>query len=49
LPAEEGVGTRKAARQKNADRVMAQIAALLPIEYRGVYIEDADRIIQTPE
>lgn len=30
---------RREALQRNSDRVMASIAALLPLEYRGVYLE----------
>ncbi len=38
LPPIEGRGEeRRKARQRNADRVMAHIAAVLPPEYRGVY------------
>ena len=38
LPPVSGKGSdRRIARQKNADLVMAHIAALLPPEYRGVY------------
>ncbi|MBN1148607.1 MAG: 1-acyl-sn-glycerol-3-phosphate acyltransferase [Anaerolineales bacterium] len=38
----EGKGqARREARQRNADRIMFQIAALLPPEYRGVYAEGA--------
>lgn len=38
LPVIDSSGeNRKAARQQNADLVMAHIAALLPPEYRGVY------------
>jgi 1-acyl-sn-glycerol-3-phosphate acyltransferase len=38
LPPIQGKGAeRRKARQENADRVMAHIAALLPEEYRGVY------------
>lgn len=38
LPPIESLGNdRKAARQQNADLVMAHIAALLPPEYRGFY------------
>jgi 1-acyl-sn-glycerol-3-phosphate acyltransferase len=40
LPPVEGKGEeRRAARQKNADLIMARIANLLPTEYRGVYGE----------
>lgn len=40
LPAIEGLGSEKRiARQKNADRVMMEIARLLPPEYHGVYGE----------
>jgi len=42
LPPIEGRGAeRRAARQSNADQVMAHIAALLPEEYRGVYSNGA--------
>jgi 1-acyl-sn-glycerol-3-phosphate acyltransferase len=42
LPEIESKGTeRHAARQKNADLVMAHLAGLLPEEYRGVYAESA--------
>lgn len=38
LPALETVSSdRREAMQKNADLVMAHIAALLPVEYRGIY------------
>jgi 1-acyl-sn-glycerol-3-phosphate acyltransferase len=38
LPPIEGSGQdRREARQRNADRVMEHIAALLPLDYRGVY------------
>ncbi len=38
LPPVEGRGAaRRAARQQNADLIMAHIAALLPLNYRGVY------------
>lgn len=38
LPAVEGKGDeRREARQRNADRIMGHIAALLPEAYRGVY------------
>jgi 1-acyl-sn-glycerol-3-phosphate acyltransferase len=38
VPPIEGSGAeRRESRQKNADRVMEHIAALLPEEYRGVY------------
>ncbi|MBN2549758.1 MAG: 1-acyl-sn-glycerol-3-phosphate acyltransferase [Anaerolineales bacterium] len=38
LPPINGKGEeRRAARQRNADMIMEQIAALLPAEYRGVY------------
>ncbi len=40
LPPVTGRGkARRQARQENADMVMAQIAALLPPEYRGVYAD----------
>ena len=42
LPRISGSGeSRKAARQRNADLVMAHIAGLLPQEYRGVYASSA--------
>jgi 1-acyl-sn-glycerol-3-phosphate acyltransferase len=42
LPSITGTGAeRHAARQRNADRVMQQIAALLPPEYHGVYADPA--------
>jgi len=38
LPPVEGRGAaRRAARQQNTDLIMAHIAALLPLNYRGVY------------
>jgi hypothetical protein len=38
----EGKGEqRRASRQRNADRVMAHIAGLLPEYYRGVYADEA--------
>jgi 1-acyl-sn-glycerol-3-phosphate acyltransferase len=41
LPPIEGKGrTRRLARQSNADRIMHQIAALLPPEYHGEYKDD---------
>jgi len=40
LPLEQGKGeARRLARQRNADQIMASIAALLPVEYRGVYAD----------
>ncbi len=43
LPSAEGRGSaRRASRQKNADLIMAHIAALLPVNYRGVYKDHAD-------
>lgn len=36
---EKGIN-RHEARQRNADFIMLQIAALLPLEYRGVYADD---------
>ncbi len=48
LPPVEGRGAaRREARQKNADQVMARIAALLPPEYRGVYADDGHPATQT--
>ena len=48
LPPVEGRGNaRREARQKNADLVMARIAALLPPEYRGVYACDGYPATQT--
>lgn len=42
LPALEGKGDeRREARQRNADLVMAHIAGLLPVEYRGYYADAA--------
>ena len=42
LPPVTGKGReRRAARQRNADLVMAYIAGLLPEEYRGVYADSA--------
>lgn len=50
LPPVTGRGkARRQARQKNADRVMAQIAALLPPEYRGVYAQYVNEATQTEE
>jgi len=50
LPPVTGRGkARRQARQKNADMVMAQIAALLPPEYRGVYSEHVNESSQTGE
>ncbi len=44
----EGRGrARREARQKNADRVMAHIAALLPPAYRGYYAEQADQLLDS--
>ncbi len=46
LPPIEGKGaTRRDARQKNADHIMAHIANLLPPNYRGVYKDYADLLI----
>jgi len=47
LPPVTGRGkARRQARQENADMVMAKIAALLPVEYRGVYADNVgDRIV----
>ena len=43
LPPIAGTGAeRHASRQRNADLVMQQIAALLPAEYRGVYADPAN-------
>jgi 1-acyl-sn-glycerol-3-phosphate acyltransferase len=33
---------RKTSRQQNVDRVMFQIASLMPLEYRGVYADQGD-------
>jgi 1-acyl-sn-glycerol-3-phosphate acyltransferase len=42
LPAIEGkADLRRQARQRNADLIMAQVAALLPREYQGVYADAA--------
>lgn len=42
LPALTGTGEeRREARQRNADLVMAYIAGLLPVHYRGVYTDQA--------
>jgi 1-acyl-sn-glycerol-3-phosphate acyltransferase len=42
LPSVDGKGeARRLARQRNADLIMTHIAALLPIEYRGVYADPA--------
>jgi len=42
LPTMEEKGqARREARQRNVDRIMLHIAALLPPEYRGVYADDA--------
>jgi 1-acyl-sn-glycerol-3-phosphate acyltransferase len=42
LPPVEGRGEqRRESRQHNADLVMAQIASLLPEDYRGVYADEA--------
>lgn len=43
LPPVEGRGAaRRDARQKNTDLLMAHIAAMLPLNYRGVYTDHAD-------
>jgi 1-acyl-sn-glycerol-3-phosphate acyltransferase len=48
LPPVEGRGrARREARQENADRVMAHIAALLPPDYRGVYAPQAEQILDS--
>jgi len=48
LPLAEGKGeARRLARQRNADRIMAHIAALLPLEYRGVYADYESLLEQT--
>jgi len=48
LPPLEGRGAdRRLARQKNADLVMAHIAGLLPVEYRGVYARNAEQLEKT--
>jgi hypothetical protein len=40
LPPVDGKGeARRLARQRNADLIMIHIAALLPLEYRGVYAD----------
>lgn len=45
LPPVEGKGeARRISRQHNADKIMVQIGALLPVEYRGVYAEDTAKI-----
>ena len=42
LPSLTGTGDeRRESRQHNADLVMAYIAGLLPVAYRGVYVEQA--------
>jgi 1-acyl-sn-glycerol-3-phosphate acyltransferase len=42
LPPLSGTGDeRREARQRNADLVMAHIAGLLPVDYRGVYADQA--------
>lgn len=42
LPPLTGTGDeRREARQRNADLVMAHIAGLLPVDYRGVYTDQA--------
>jgi 1-acyl-sn-glycerol-3-phosphate acyltransferase len=47
LPAVEGKGeARRLARQRNTDRIMQAIAALLPEEYRGVYAYDTQPAAQ---
>jgi 1-acyl-sn-glycerol-3-phosphate acyltransferase len=38
-PVEEKGAARREKRQKNADLVMAHIAALLPVDYRGIYVD----------
>ena len=46
LPPVEGRGAvRRAARQKNADVIMAHIAAMLPLDYRGIYKDYDDLLI----
>jgi 1-acyl-sn-glycerol-3-phosphate acyltransferase len=48
LPPVEGRGrARREARQENADRVMAHIAALLPPDYRGHYAGQAEQILDS--
>ncbi len=48
LPPIDALGSdRKAARQSNADLVMAHIAALLPPNYRGVYADHPTLASQT--
>ena len=50
LPPIEGKGAaRRASRQRNADVLMTQIAALLPPEYRGVYADDVLNTTQATE
>lgn len=45
LPRLETIDTdRREALQRNSDRVMASIAALLPLEYRGVYLEQSQSV-----
>ena len=40
LPPITGAGAeRRAARQHNVDQILYQVAALLPLEYRGVYAD----------
>jgi 1-acyl-sn-glycerol-3-phosphate acyltransferase len=42
LPPIDGKGeARRQARQRNADLIMTHVAALLPLEYRGVYADPA--------
>jgi len=40
VPVEEKGAARRKKRQQNADLVMAHIAALLPLDYRGVYADN---------
>ncbi len=50
LPAVEGKGeARRLARQRNTDRIMQAIAALLPEEYQGVYAHDSQPAAQAAE
>jgi len=50
LPPLEGKGAgRRASRQRNADLVMAHIAALLPAEYRGVYADSASHPVEADQ
>jgi 1-acyl-sn-glycerol-3-phosphate acyltransferase len=48
-PAQEAGVPRRILRQRNADRIMLHIAALLPPDYRGVYADESILTTETGE